>query len=167
MRNSPRPGVPLVAIYWAELLQMQIEDRVEISFGDQPVLFTPDFRVASYPFTRRTEKGLRRQASSKAGTASCRTRLPSQYSLNRRTKQKATNRPLDPTRSSGGWSPARTVRDISYALMDGNLTQGFGPLTQVGVTDRVPASNTGTKDNADRPMRLDPPESGSISCFLH
>ena len=44
--------------------------------------------------------------------------------------------------------------------MDGNLTQGFGPLTQVWVTDRVPASNTGTKDNADRPMRLDPPESG-------
>jgi hypothetical protein len=48
----------------------------------------------------------------------------------------------------------------SYALMDGNLTQGFGPLTQVWVTDRVPASNTETKDNADRQMRLDPPQSG-------
>ncbi len=33
-------------------------------------------------------------------------------------------------------------------------------MTQVWVTDRVPASNTGTKDNADRQMRLDPPQSG-------
>jgi superfamily II DNA or RNA helicase len=37
---SERPAVPPVAIHWPESLLMQIEDRVEISFGDQPVLFT-------------------------------------------------------------------------------------------------------------------------------
>jgi len=35
-----RPEVPPVAIHWPESLLTQIEDRVEISFGDQPVLFT-------------------------------------------------------------------------------------------------------------------------------
>lgn len=35
-----RPAVPPVAIHWPESLLTQIEDRVEISFGDQPVLFT-------------------------------------------------------------------------------------------------------------------------------
>jgi hypothetical protein len=37
---SERPAVPPVAIHWPESLLMQLEDRVEISFGDQPVLFT-------------------------------------------------------------------------------------------------------------------------------
>jgi superfamily II DNA or RNA helicase len=37
---SERPAVPPVAIHWPESLLMQIEDRVEISFGDQSVLFT-------------------------------------------------------------------------------------------------------------------------------
>lgn len=37
---SVRPAVPAVAIHWPESLQMQIEDRVEISFGDTPVLLT-------------------------------------------------------------------------------------------------------------------------------
>ncbi|MGO9772265.1 MAG: DEAD/DEAH box helicase [Roseiarcus sp.] len=37
---SERPSVPPVAIHWPESLLTQIEDRVEISFGDQPVLFT-------------------------------------------------------------------------------------------------------------------------------
>src|SRR3546814_16893685 len=37
---SERPAVPPVAIHWPESLLMQIEDRVEISFGDQPMLFT-------------------------------------------------------------------------------------------------------------------------------
>jgi superfamily II DNA or RNA helicase len=37
---SERPSVPPVAIHWPESLLMQIEDRVEISFGDQLVLFT-------------------------------------------------------------------------------------------------------------------------------
>jgi hypothetical protein len=37
---SERPAVPPVAIHWPESLLMQIEDRVEISFGDQPVLLT-------------------------------------------------------------------------------------------------------------------------------
>ena len=35
-----RPAVPPVAIHWPESLLMQIEDRIEISFGDHPVLFT-------------------------------------------------------------------------------------------------------------------------------
>ena len=49
-------------------------------------------------------------------------------------------------------------RGKSHVLMDGNPTRVFGGfLTQVWVTDRVPASNTGTRDNADRPQRLDPP----------
>ena len=37
---SERPAVPPVAIHWPESLQMQIEDRVEIGFGDQFVLLT-------------------------------------------------------------------------------------------------------------------------------
>lgn len=37
---SERPAVPPVAIHWPESLLTQIEDRVEISFGDEPVLFT-------------------------------------------------------------------------------------------------------------------------------
>lgn len=37
---TQRPAVPPVAIHWPDSLLMQIEDRVEISFGDQPVLFT-------------------------------------------------------------------------------------------------------------------------------
>ena len=37
---SERPAVPPVAIHWPESLLTQIEDRVEISFDDQPVLFT-------------------------------------------------------------------------------------------------------------------------------
>jgi superfamily II DNA or RNA helicase len=37
---SERPAIPPVAIHWPESLLTQIEDRVEISFGDQPVLFT-------------------------------------------------------------------------------------------------------------------------------
>lgn len=37
---SVRPAVPAVAIHWPESLQMQLEDRVEISFGDVPVLLT-------------------------------------------------------------------------------------------------------------------------------
>jgi hypothetical protein len=36
---SERPAVPPVAIHWPESLLTQIEDRIEISFGDQPVLF--------------------------------------------------------------------------------------------------------------------------------
>lgn len=30
------------------------------------------------------------------------------------------------------------------------------------MTDRVPANNAGTKDNADRPVRLEPPPSGVL-----
>lgn len=53
-------------------------------------------------------------------------------------------------------------RGKSHVLMDGNPTRVFGGfLTQVWVTDRVPASNTGTRDNADRPQRLDPPPGGA------
>ncbi|MBJ7404889.1 MAG: DEAD/DEAH box helicase family protein [Bradyrhizobium sp.] len=37
---SERPAVPPVAIHWPESLLTQIEDRVEISFGDESVLFT-------------------------------------------------------------------------------------------------------------------------------
>jgi len=37
---SVRPAVPPVAIHWPESLLTQIEDRVEIIFGDQPLLFT-------------------------------------------------------------------------------------------------------------------------------
>ncbi|MBR1160625.1 DEAD/DEAH box helicase [Bradyrhizobium elkanii] len=37
---SERPAVPPVAIHWPESLLTQIEDRVEISFGNKPVLFT-------------------------------------------------------------------------------------------------------------------------------
>jgi len=37
---SERPAVPPVAIHWPESLLTQIEDRVEISFGEQAVLFT-------------------------------------------------------------------------------------------------------------------------------
>lgn len=36
---SERPGVPPVAIHWPESLLTQFEDRIEISFGDQAVLF--------------------------------------------------------------------------------------------------------------------------------
>jgi superfamily II DNA or RNA helicase len=37
---SERPAVPPVAIHWPETLLTQIEDRVEIAFGDQPALLT-------------------------------------------------------------------------------------------------------------------------------
>ena len=37
---SDRPAVPPVAIHWPESLLMHIEDRIEITFGDKPVLFT-------------------------------------------------------------------------------------------------------------------------------
>ncbi|MBC53312.1 MAG: helicase [Gammaproteobacteria bacterium] len=37
---SERPAVPPVAIHWPESLLIQIEDRVEISFGDQSVVLT-------------------------------------------------------------------------------------------------------------------------------
>lgn len=37
---SERPALRPVAIHWPESLLMQIEDRVEISFGEQTVLFT-------------------------------------------------------------------------------------------------------------------------------
>lgn len=37
---SERPAVPPVAIHWPESLLTQIEDRIEISFDDRPVLFT-------------------------------------------------------------------------------------------------------------------------------
>ena len=36
---SERPQVPPVAIHWPESLLTQIEDRIEISFGDKPVAF--------------------------------------------------------------------------------------------------------------------------------
>lgn len=53
-------------------------------------------------------------------------------------------------------------RGRSHVLMDGNPTEGFGGfLKQVWVTDRVPATNTGTKDNAERPERLEPPPGGA------
>ena len=35
-----RPSVPPIAIHWPESLLLQIEDRVEIKFGNQPVIFT-------------------------------------------------------------------------------------------------------------------------------
>lgn len=37
---SKRPAVPPVAIHWPETLLTQLEDRVEIAFGDQPALLT-------------------------------------------------------------------------------------------------------------------------------
>lgn len=37
---SARPDVPPVAIHWPESLLTQIEDRIEISFDEEPVLFT-------------------------------------------------------------------------------------------------------------------------------
>ncbi|MER9876803.1 DEAD/DEAH box helicase family protein [Mesorhizobium sp. M0195] len=37
---SDRPAVPPVAIHWPESLLTQIEDRIEITFGDKQVLFT-------------------------------------------------------------------------------------------------------------------------------
>lgn len=37
---NARPEVPAVAIHWPESLQTQIEDRVEISFGENAVLLT-------------------------------------------------------------------------------------------------------------------------------
>lgn len=53
-------------------------------------------------------------------------------------------------------------RGRSHVLMDGSPTRVFGGfLTQVWVTDRIPASNTGTRDNADRPQQLDPPTGGA------
>ncbi len=36
---SDRPAVPPVAIHWPESLLTQLEDRIEITFGDKPVLF--------------------------------------------------------------------------------------------------------------------------------
>jgi hypothetical protein len=36
---SERPQVPPVAIHWPESLLTQIEDRIEINFGDKPVAF--------------------------------------------------------------------------------------------------------------------------------
>ena len=49
---SERPAVPPVAIHWPESLLMQIEDRVEISFGDQSVLLTEcDIGLASHERT--------------------------------------------------------------------------------------------------------------------
>ncbi|CAN0593173.1 unnamed protein product, partial [Laminaria digitata] len=36
---SERPPVPPVAIHWPESLLTQIEDRIDISFGDEPVPF--------------------------------------------------------------------------------------------------------------------------------
>jgi mannose-6-phosphate isomerase-like protein (cupin superfamily) len=58
-------------------------------------------------------------------------------------------------------------RGRSHVLMDGNPTHVFGGfLTQVWVTDRVPTSNTGTNDNADRPQRLEPPPGGTQLVFF-
>jgi hypothetical protein len=53
-------------------------------------------------------------------------------------------------------------RGRSHVLMDGNPTRVFGGfLAQVWVTDRLPASNLGTRDSADRPQRLEPPTGGA------
>jgi hypothetical protein len=53
-------------------------------------------------------------------------------------------------------------RGRSHVLMDGNPPRVFGGfLTQVWVTDRIPASNLGTRDSADRPQRLEPPTGGA------
>jgi quercetin dioxygenase-like cupin family protein len=49
----------------------------------------------------------------------------------------------------------------SHVLMDGSPPQGFGGfLTSVWVTDRIPADNSGTTDNAARPVTLEPPPGG-------
>lgn len=49
---SERPAVPPVAIHWPESLLTQIEDRIEISFGEQPVLFTEcDIELLSHERT--------------------------------------------------------------------------------------------------------------------
>ena len=48
----------------------------------------------------------------------------------------------------------------SHVMIDGNATQAFGNITQVWVTDRVPASNNGAEDKSIRPVRLQPPPNG-------
>lgn len=49
---SERPAVPPVAIHWPESLLTQIEDRIEISFGEQAVLFTEcDIELLSHERT--------------------------------------------------------------------------------------------------------------------
>jgi hypothetical protein len=75
------------------------------------------------------------------------------------------------TSSQPASKPNPTVRRVvtgtdsqghSHVLMDGKPTRTFGGfLTQVWVTDHAPASNTGTRDDADRPQRLDPPTDGT------
>ncbi len=79
------------------------------------------------------------------------------------------------TESQPASKPNRTVRRVvtgtdnqgrSHVLMDGNPTEVFaGFLTQVWVTDKVPASNVGARDEADRPQRLEPPAGGAQ--FVH
>lgn len=49
---SERPAVPPVAIHWPESLLTQVEDRIAISFGEQPVLFTEcDIELLSHERT--------------------------------------------------------------------------------------------------------------------
>ena len=48
----------------------------------------------------------------------------------------------------------------SHVMIDGNAAEAFGRITQVWVTDRVPASNNGAEDKSIRPVQLQPPPNG-------
>jgi hypothetical protein len=110
-------------------------------------------------------EGVRRRAAIVSGSA-----LAASALLSRATAAVA-----EQTSQAPGGQPAPkpnpTVRRVvtgtdsqghSHVLIDGNPTRVFGGfLSQVWVTDHAPASNAGTRDDGDRPQRLDPPTGGT------
>jgi mannose-6-phosphate isomerase-like protein (cupin superfamily) len=113
----------------------------------------------------RVDDGIRRRSAIVNGSALAATALMARANaaLAQQTDQTAGSQPAPkPNPSVRRVVTGTDSRGRSHVLMDGNPTHVFGGfLTQVWVTDRVPASNTGTKDNAERPQRLEPPPGGT------
>ena len=118
----------------------------------------------------RVDDGIRRRSAIVNGSALAATALMARANaaLAQQTDQTAGSLPAPkPNPSVRRVVTGTDSRGRSHVLMDGNPTHVFGGfLTQVWVTDRVPASNTGTKDNAERPQRLEPPPGGTQLVFF-
>ena len=54
----------------------------------------------------------------------------------------------------------------SVVLFDGEPAARAATMTDMWATDRTPASNQGGEDDADRPLRLPPPDGGSAFRFV-
>ncbi|HEY4042754.1 MAG TPA: cupin domain-containing protein [Rhodopila sp.] len=110
-------------------------------------------------------EGVRRRAAIVSGSALAASALLGQAkpAMAEQTSQATDGQPTP--------RPNPTVRRVvtgtdsqghSHVLIDGNPTRVFGGfLSQVWVTDHAPADNTGTRDDADRLQRLDPPTGGT------